>query len=88
MKECDVEMKYFAWKCLTCEKISKKIDKDEKDEDAFIVCKSCFVGCHIGHEIEMRSVKKDLHMKSVKCPCKSNFSCCLFNLFKNKPSII
>lgn len=74
---CDVTIEGTAWKCLTCESISKALG-DDKNVDYSIVCRSCSLSCHIGHELERKSVRNELNMMSIKCPCASHFPCCLF----------
>ena len=78
MNGCDEEMKRWAVKCLTCMKNEKKIGDDKEDEDDIVVCKSCFIGCHRGHDIEMKSVEYDLKKESVTCECKTKCLNCTF----------
>ena len=74
---CDGVIEGIAWKCLTCESIQKVIG-DDRSVDYSIVCRSCSVACHVGHELERKSVRNELNSKSIKCPCTSNFPCCIF----------
>ena len=38
--------------CLTCEDIAKKLGNNEKDGDRILICRSCSMGCHHGHEMK------------------------------------
>ena len=60
MNGCDEEMKYFAFKCLKCEKKERKFGADIEDEDDLVVCKSCIIRCHSGHEIEVLNIRDGL----------------------------
>ena len=80
LKECDQEMVQCVWKCHTCQNISKHNRDTDKREEDFMFCKTCFVGCHIGHEMERKSVVYDLQRQRVQCQCKKNYPCCLFRL--------
>ena len=76
MDGCDIEIKSSAWQCLTCE---KNTTKNSQDGNGFLVCKSCFVGCHRGHEIERKSlIAIGLHNQKVWCECKLKCLNCIF----------
>ena len=56
IKEFDGVVENKAWICVTCEKIAKHLGSDDKPVADFVVGKSCCLGCHIGHEIEVKNV--------------------------------
>ena len=74
MNGCDEEMENFALKCFKCEKKDNKFDNDKEDENDVHVCKSCFIRCHSGHEVESFYHKKEI----VKCECKTKCLNCNF----------
>jgi hypothetical protein len=76
MTGCDEKMKFDAYECLTC-KNNSTCDADNENNKV-IVCKSCLVACHNGHQIETRDVENELKKESVKCECKSKCYNCLF----------
>ena len=66
---------------MECERIAKHLKDDEKREYDFVVCRTCCLGCHIGHEIELKEVN------NVKCPCPEKHGFCGFkkNQIQNSP---
>ena len=80
LKKCNNEIEKYGWKCLTCEKIAKKNKDTKMMGKDMIVCKTCIVGCHIGHKCKRKEIKKG----NVICTCKENYPCCLFKRISNK----
>jgi len=78
MTGCDEEMEKIAFQCSKCEKKENTFDNDKKDEDAVIVCKSCFIRCHTGHNAKQVEVEEVLNKEIVKCECKIKCSNCNF----------
>ena len=76
--DCDQTMTRVAWKCTTCEKIKKMNGDDKYEKDEFVVCRTCSLGCHIGHELKRREVRNDLMLNTVSCPCKEDCPYCRF----------
>merc|ERR1712126_788324 len=72
MAGCDEEMKERAFKCLTCEKKENKFDNNKEDEDGIIVCKSCRIRCHSGHNVMVVNAKFSLDGNFLMCECKTN----------------
>ena len=70
MNGCDEEMKDTAFECLTCS-MDEKCDDKKDDNKNILICKSCLIACHNGHQIEMKSVQYELEKKSVRCVCKN-----------------
>lgn len=58
--KCNNIMKSFAVKCLTC-------------KNDIMICKSCSIGCHRGHEV------KFMNVINAKCECALNTSNCIFS---------
>ena len=82
MNGCDEDMKYFALKCLNCEKKENKFGADKENEDDLVICKSCFIRCHSGHEVEVLEkfrVAEKIKKEFVKCECKAKCINCNFN---------
>ena len=82
MKECDKVMEDVAWKCVECEKIAKHLRDDEKREEDFVVCRTCCLGCHIGHEIELKLVN------NVTCPCPAKHGFCGFKNVQKRSNLV
>ena len=74
MTNCDKEMYIWAIKCLTCQTAGDNINKEN-----YWICKSCFLGCHSGHDVESKSIKRDLKRESVRCHCRLKSQNCIFN---------
>ena len=78
MNGCDEEMKNNAFQCLTCQKKENKNEDVKIDEDDIFVCKPCLIGCHSGHDVELKYVHADLEKDIVKCDCKTKCLNCIF----------
>lgn len=72
IKECDEEMYLVVWKCLTCTSMTER-------GNTIHVCRSCCIGCHFGHQVEVKSPHTDFGIESVMCECKTNPSNCIFS---------
>ena len=80
LKECSEVIKNNAWKCLTCKMIVKENHDAKMMDEDMIVCKTCIVGCHIGHKFEKVISSK----RKFICTCKKNYPCCLSRITSNK----
>lgn len=74
MSGCDEEMEFCLIKCLQCKK--------KENNDNVIVCKSCFIRCHSGHEKESIDIEDifdddddDGEFKEQIVPCECNMKC-------------
>ena len=80
--ECSKTINKYAWKCLTCEMIAKESNDEVLiAKSKLLKCKTCIVGCHVGHKFEKaRNLKKsvDMKKKKLKCSCKKHYPCCRF----------
>lgn len=81
--ECDKVMTRVAWKCVTCEKIEAKRGNNKYQKEDFVVCRSCSLGCHIGHDLVRKDVRNDLGTTRVDCPCKNESPVCKFKKKSN-----
>ena len=71
MDGCDEEIKCSAWQCKTCQKLTQQNNDYENGDHGVLVCKSCFLACHRGHQIERKSlVALGLHTQKLRCECK------------------
>ena len=76
MEGCEKAMKRYAFKCLTCKMISMKIGDNKEDGEDIVVCKSCLLGCHHGHEGTWK--KADFQTQTLTCECRIKYPICLF----------
>ena len=72
MTNCDKEMNIWAIKCLTCQTSGDDIKKED-----YWISKSYFLGCHSGHDVESKSIKRDLNTESMRCQCKTKYQNCI-----------
>ena len=74
MTGCDEKVEDWSFKCFKCEYKVNKSGNDKEDKDGVIICKSCFIRCHSGHEAEPLLIENDM----TRCECQTSCSNCNF----------